>query len=269
MIDGKNEILHISDGRFSLDPGAAFGIVPRPVWSRYVEENPNGRIDNTANLLIIKSEKYVALFDSGLSDSFSEKMKEMFEIRPSKSFWSDLDGLLDGRKIDYFIESHLHFDHIGRAMEYINAGNTAKIVAQRDELYSWRKPDDLSRNSYPPVLRKRSAIMPVTGTVKFNSQISLVKTGGHTRGHQSLIYKGEKEIIYFGDIAPSSFHVRPTFITAIDHFPLETLEMKKKLIKKALKDDAIVVFNHDFRVPFAKLSGTVEKPIVEPYQFDS
>lgn len=269
MIDGNNEIYHIEDGRFSLDPGAAFGIVPRPVWSRKAEENENGRIDMTANILVIKNEKWVGLFDSGLSSAYDEKMKAMFEIRPSETFWDELKNILGDRSIDFFFETHLHFDHIGRALEYLKSGKQANIVAQRDEINDWRRPNDLSKNSYPPFLRKRNAMTALDGNKRINSHISVIKTGGHTRGHQALIYSGKKEIIYFGDIVPSSFHIRPPYITAIDHFPLDTLEMKKKLIRKAIRDNAVVVFNHDIVTPFATLSGDPDRPTVEPVVLDS
>ncbi len=264
MIDGDTEIFHITDGRFSLDPGAAFGIVPRPVWSRSVSENPNGRIDLTANILVFRTGKWIGLFDSGLSGHYDERMKKIFEIRPDPAFWDKAGEILAGRPIDYFFETHLHFDHIGRALEYARTASNFKILAQRDEIDAWRHPDDLSRNSYPPFPRKRNIFRGVYGSVRVNSRISLVRTGGHTKGHQALIYRGKREIIYFGDIMPSSFHVRPAYITAIDHYPLETLEMKKKLIRKAIRDRAIVVFNHDIELPFAELSGNPEKPEVNP-----
>lgn len=156
MIDGKNEIFFIRDGLFSLDPGAAFGIVPKPVWSRHVSENASGRIDMTANLLLIKTDKWVGMFDSGLSGSYTQKMKDIFEIRPSGTFWEETEKVLQGRPIDYFFQTHLHFDHTGRALEYSAAGNRARIVAQQEEITNSRKPNELSKNSYPAFPRRRN-----------------------------------------------------------------------------------------------------------------
>lgn len=269
MKDGNSEIYHITDGRFSLDPGAAFGMVPRPVWSRKVKENSNGRIDLTTNILLIKQEKWVGMFDSGLSNSYTDRMKQIFEIRPSETFWDDVHKILGNRKVDYFFQTHLHFDHIGRALEYISSGNKSRIVAQEEEISAMRRPNELSRNSYPATPRRRNVFSPVTGSRRINSSISLIFTGGHTVGHQALVYKGRREIIDFGDIVPTSFHLNAGHITAIDNFPLQTLEMKKKLIKKAIRDRAIVVLNHDYVTPFAELSGNPSKPDVEPFLFDS
>lgn len=269
MKDGNNEIYHITDGRFSLDPGAAFGIVPKPVWSRSEKENASGRIDLTTNMLLIKNEKWTAMFDSGLSSTYSERMKKIFEIRPSEGFWKDAGSFLNGRKIDHFFQTHLHFDHIGRAIEYLASGKHATIIAQEMEIKDCRKPNELSRNSYPPLPRKKGIFRAVTGSRKINSTVSVIYTGGHTAGHQALVYRGKREIIDFGDIMPTAFHLRPGYITAIDHFPLQTLEMKKKLIRKAIRDSAIVMLNHDIEMPFVELSGDPEKPEVHHYKFDS
>lgn len=269
MKDGKNEIFHITDGRFSLDPGAAFGIVPRPVWSRTEKENSNGRIDLTTNMLLIKNDRWVAMFDSGLSSNYSDRMKKIFEIRPSGTFWQDAEKLLNGRKIDHFFQTHLHFDHVGRALEYISSGNRSSMIAQENEIRDCRKLNELSRSSYPEFPRKRNMFRPVSGSKRINSSVSVIYTGGHTAGHQALVYKGKREIIDFGDIMPSTFHIRPGYITAIDHFPLQTLEMKKKLIRKAVNDRAIVMLNHDIETPFVELSGDPEKPEIHPYIFGS
>lgn len=269
MEDGNNYLAHISDGTFSLDPGAAFGVVPRPVWSRAVSENANGRIDLTANVLVIKNEKWTAMFDSGLSNGFPDRMKKIFEIKPSETFWNEAEKFAGTKKIDYFFQTHLHFDHVGRAYEYFSSGKQGKIFAQEKEISAGRKPNELSRNSYPELPKKRNVFHPLAGSRRINSTVSVVYTGGHTVGHQALIYNGKREIIDFGDIVPTSFHLRAGHITAIDHFPLQTLDAKKKLISKAIRDNAIVMLNHDYVTPFATLSGDPSKPDLEPFVFDS
>ncbi len=267
MEDESYQLSLLHGGDFSLDPGAAFGIVPTPVWSKRIKPNENGRIDMTTNTLLIRGPRWTGMFDSGLSDSLDERLKKFFEVKAPDSFWQNIRDLTGDRGVDYFFQTHLHFDHVGHAVEYINSGKYARIVAQRDEIYAWKRPNVLSKNSYIKFPRRRNIFISASGNTRINSRITLVKTGGHTQGHQALIYKGKIEIIYFGDIVPTSFHLKLPYVTAIDLFPLETVDMKRKLIRKAIRDHAIVIFDHDREIPAARLSGEVEKPVIEPFDF--
>ncbi len=58
-------------------------------------------------------------------------------------------------------------------------------------------------------------------------------------------------------------HIKPYYITAIDSYPIETLRMKKKLLKKAIRENISIVFNHDRENVMAKIYGTPEKPEME------
>ena len=48
----------------------------------------------------------------------------------------------------------------------------------------------------------------------------------------NVIERDDEVDRYPGDIFPSSFHIRPTHIPAIDSFPIESLHWKKVLLKK-------------------------------------
>ena len=71
-------------------------------------------------------------------------------------------------------------------------------------------------------------------------------TGGHTRGHMSLIFKsGGQTALYPGDICPSSFHLRRMWHLGYDLYPVETRRRKPRLLSEAADDQWWVLWNHD------------------------
>lgn len=259
------EISIIQAGSFSLDPGALFGITPREVWSRHFHPNGKERVDLTCNLLLVKDEHGSWLIDSGLSDSYGQWMNDFFEIKPSADFWKMLDDAAP-EGIDHFVLSHLHFDHSGRAIDYRFHAKTrgkGEIICQELEIREMRRPNPLEKNSYPTSMLRRVRFRALQGSSRLSTSLRTILTGGHTAGHQVIIYRGPREIIYFGDLVPTAFHARLTHISAIDNHPMDTLRMKKLLIRKAIRDQALCVFNHDWLSPTAVLSGDPEKPKIE------
>lgn len=264
------ELKIVRDGTFTLDPGAAFGITPREVWSRSFTENSRGRVSLTCNTLLIQEDNETWLVDAGLSERYEGNMKNFFEIRPSENFWKEIDEAAP-EGIDHFLISHLHFDHIGRAIDYRyreKGRGRGDIICQAREVNEMRRPGPLSVNSYPTPLLRNVRIRRISGSGRIKSYLFAVLTGGHTSGHQAVIYRGRREIIYFGDLVPTTFYARLTHITAIDSYPMETIRMKRRLIMKAIRERAVCVFNHDSETPCALLSGNPEKPSIEPVSLD-
>jgi glyoxylase-like metal-dependent hydrolase (beta-lactamase superfamily II) len=255
----------LEEGKFSLDPGAAFGTVPKPIWSRFVQPNMNYRIPMAANVVLVDNGNRSILVDSGLGSGYEEKFSSIFEINHNAGFLDELEGIVKAEKIGHIIHSHLHFDHCGNSLY----GNTrfpeAKLVFQKKELANLKHPNDLSRYNYRRPDRSIRNIVSVDGSSIILGFVRLIRTGGHTSGHQAVIIEGSSaELIYFGDIMPSSVHAKPTHITAIDQFPLDTLKFKKLLIKRAIRNRSICIFNHDTVVSAGYLEGTVDSPKVVP-----
>ena len=255
----------LEEGRFSLDPGAAFGTVPKPLWSKFVTPNQNYRIPMAANVLLVDNGDRSVLVDSGLGTGYDEKFRSIFEISQNPHFFEEISGLVKPRNVRYIIHSHLHFDHCGNSFYGEKKFPNAELVFQKAELFNLRHPNDLSRYNYRKPTSVMRNILSVDGSSHVLGSVRLIRTGGHTSGHQAIIIEGgSSEIIYFGDIMPSSVHAKPSHITAIDQFPLDTLKFKKLLIKRAIDRKSICIFNHDTKIPAGYLEGTVDSPKVVP-----
>lgn len=264
----QSEVRLLSDGYFTLDTGAIFGVVPRPIWSKYTSVNQNSRVRLALNIPLIVNERFSAMIDSGIGNIQDEKFRKIFEVEAAGDFHQQVSEHIDPKSLNYLVHSHLHFDHMGHSFGDSNSPEfeNATIIVQKDEIYGMKHPNEITRNNYRGSVTRKGARMmhAVEGSVRIKEGLSVIKTGGHTKGHQAIVYKnGLEELIYFGDLIPSSFHLKLPYITAIDNFPLETLYWKKKLITKAIKDHAVCIFNHDPETRAAYLSGELTNLKVE------
>jgi glyoxylase-like metal-dependent hydrolase (beta-lactamase superfamily II) len=93
-------------------------------------------------------------------------------------------------------------------------------------------------------------------------------TGGHTPHSQAVIIDGGGDrLIYPADIMPSSAHIRVPYVAAIDLDPATTMERKRWLNERMLKDDWIIAFDHDINFKFAKFREG-EKGRIEPVNIE-
>ncbi len=270
---GDSEVKLLSDGSFTLDPGAAFGIVPIPFWSRRFETTAAGRVRLATRIPYIIQPDFQFLIDSGIGGAPDAKYAKIFEMEKNEDLVAQVSEYGSPADIHMIIHSHLHFDHFGHSLDR-NDGHflfgKASLVAQKSEFGSYRKPADLTRVNYGRTDNKLLAAsrrIELEGSTRLKGGINIVHTGGHTAGHQVIIYSnGGHEMIYFGDLIPTSFHLRPTYVTAIDTFPLRTVEMKKKLLERAIRNKSICIFNHDMDTPAAQISGDLDNIKVEPVE---
>jgi len=72
---------------------------------------------------------------------------------------------------------------------------------------------------------------------------------------QTVCLKRAGETLYgFADLIPTRAHLPYPWIMGYDLFPTETLEAKKKLIPKAIEENWICLFYHDFAEPLCRLT---------------
>ncbi|MCL4341728.1 MAG: MBL fold metallo-hydrolase [Candidatus Thermoplasmatota archaeon] len=270
----KNEVSVrvITDGSFSLDPGAAFGVTPEPIWSRSFQRMANGRVKLALNTLLVSSGDISVLIDSGIGTHHEQKFAKIFNIEPDPCYIEKIKETVNPVNLRMIIHSHLHFDHAGNSFEKADGKKifrNALIVAQDEEFRQLSRQNELTRGNYSSYASRIKGFqrLRVKGNLRLLPWISVLRTGGHTPGHQAIIIQTDKhEVIYPGDLFPTSFHLQPNHITAIDYNSFETLAAKKMIIKRALRKNSVLILNHDLRNPSVQLHGTAEKPEFEPVE---
>ncbi len=71
-------------------------------------------------------------------------------------------------------------------------------------------------------------------------------TPGHTPYHQGLLIESDGEpLFYLADLAPTVAHLPLPWIMGYDVEPLVTLETKRRILRRAVDEKWLVVFEHD------------------------
>jgi len=287
---GKFDLIPISDGSFYLDGGTMFGVVPKLLWSKIVEPDNLNRVEIPLNCLLIKTPNANILLDTGIGNKLDEKFREIYSVKQPPDLETGLKNLgLKLEDIDFVINTHLHFDHCGWNTIYkpeFNAtdssgrpmsGNNeiiptfprAKYIIQKQEWYDATHPNERTRASYLKEnfipLENSGQLILVEGEYEVIPGIKVINTISHTKGHQSIMIESEgKKAIFWGDLMPTSAHIKIPYHTSFDLYPLELIELKKKFLKQAIAENWLLIFEHDPKVVFAYLIEENGKQTLKP-----
>ncbi|MBD3178212.1 MAG: MBL fold metallo-hydrolase, partial [Candidatus Latescibacteria bacterium] len=123
MKSGEFFIKPVMAGRFMLDGGAMFGVVPRVLWEKTNPADRNNRISMAMRSLYIDTGERKIIVDSGAGTKLSDKMVNIYQIE-SEDFSEVLsrEGI-DPESVTDVISTHLHFDHAGGLTFYDSDGN--------------------------------------------------------------------------------------------------------------------------------------------------
>lgn len=257
----------LETGRFKLDGGAMFGVIPKPLWNKTNPADERNRIDMTMRALCLRRGDRVILVDTGVGRKESGKFQNIFSIDFSVvSLETGLSALgVSAEEVTDVILTHLHFDHVGGCVR--NEGgdlgpmfpNATHYVQRRQ--WEWAMaPSDRDRASfiddnYLP-LREAGLLQLLDGEEEIFEDMELHIVDGHTFGQQLVrVRNGDASLLYAADLIPMSAHVPGPWIMGYDLQPLVTLKEKYEILTRAVGDRDILLFEHD---PFVE-AATVER----------
>src|SRR5262249_12527121 len=116
---GPYSIHLLETGRFWLDGGAMFGVVPKTLWSQVKPSDEKNRIEMAMKVLLILFEDRKVLVDVGAGHKFPQKLLEIYGLDYEHfTLKQSLQGHhLRPEDITDVILTHCHFDHVGGATE--------------------------------------------------------------------------------------------------------------------------------------------------------
>src|SRR5262249_28231175 len=131
----------------------------------------------------------------------------------------------------------------------------ARLVLQKGELDDAYAGCDLCKASYVEedwkLLREHELVNVVDGDADIAPGVRVVKTGGHTASHQIVeVGTGHSKAVFWGDLIPTSAHIRPHWVMAYDLYPMRVWEAKRELVARAVEQKWVSVFYHDPVSPF-------------------
>ena len=271
---GEYECLSIDLGSFYTDGGAMFGVVPKTLWEKKIPPDEMNRIPMRAVSLLIKGKGRNILVDTGYGTKLSEKSKKIYGITSCPDMEASLSkhGLTGNDITDVFI-THLHFDHTGGATcikgnQTIPSFPNAVYYIQKDQWEAAIHPNIRDKSSfiddnYLP-LEKKGLLRLTDGPEKLFPGIETIVTQGHTPGQQHLLIKGDRikdqESLFFcADLIPTAAHIPIAWNMAYDLDPLAIMQEKTKLLKRAIKENWILFFEHDPYITAARITEKNKK----------
>ncbi|MGH7617811.1 MAG: MBL fold metallo-hydrolase [Gemmatimonadaceae bacterium] len=264
---GRWRMHAIQAGGQRLDGGAMFGVVPKTLWEKRIAADERNRIQLGMRCLLIEHDVGLILIDTGAGNKEDQKFYDIYGIENAGSPTRLEDGIraagFSPDDITLVINSHLHFDHAGGNTIKDAAGTRpslpkARYVMQRGE-YEYathtneRTAASYFRHNFVPLVES-GLVDFLEGEQEIVPGIRGIPTPGHTPHHQGLLIESDGEkAFYIADLAPTVAHLSLAWIMGYDVEPLVTLETKRRILKRAVEEDWLVVFEHDATTAWAKI----------------
>ena len=260
------EIHAIDTGRFRLDGGAMFGVIPKVLWSKTNPPDDKNRIELALRTLLLDDGEKRILIDTGIGTKFDKKHAKIYGIDHDRL---NLDVELE--KVGYAREdisdvflTHLHFDHAG-GTTYRKNGKlslTFPKATYHVEKSHWEWAQKPSKRDKASFLGENYRLMAESGVLNLFDgdkdhlfdNTTILKVHGHTP-HMSLLKIQDKsqQLLYCADLIPTASHIPLPFIMGYDLNALQTLKEKEEILLQAYQEDWILFLSTTLTAMLLKL----------------
>ena len=268
---GRFRLHVVADGKFKLDGGAMFGVVPKALWSQKKAADSENRIDMGTNCLLVEAGSDLVLVDTGLGDKQDEKYQRTFAYEAGARRLPEAirDAGFALEDVTRVVLTHLHFDHCGWNTRLDALGNpvatfpNARYFMSRGEVEHARLPNERDRSSYfawnwEPLI--------AAGQVELFDDACEVVPGVRAEkapGHNAdmcvvTVVDGDARAIFLADLVPTQAHAPVPWIMGYDLYPLQSMSSKKLWLPRLAAEGWIGIFAHDADRPVGRI--VEEKP---------
>lgn len=250
----------INTGFFKLDGGAMFGVVPKTLWSRTNPSDENNLCTWAMRCLLVEEGNRLVLIDNGIGDKQDAKFFSHYYLHGDYSLERSLkaNGFDRTEITDNFL-THLHFDHCGGGVKYME-NNSNRFEMTFPQARYWTNEDHWNWATVPNLREKASFLkenilpMQESGQLEFLdlnkgqlfSGFDFFTADGHTDKQMipKIQYKG-RTLVFAADLLPSVGHIPLPYVMGYDTRPLITLEEKGKFLEEAAQNNYVIFLEHD------------------------
>jgi glyoxylase-like metal-dependent hydrolase (beta-lactamase superfamily II) len=254
---------------FLVDGGAMFGVIPKVLWSRVYQADNNNLITLPLRSLIVETGRHVILVDTGWGDKQDEKFFRHIHLHGGEGLIPGLHkkGYTPENITDVFL-THLHADHCGGCIKRNKVTNGFELTFPEATYHVSRTQWEWAVKNNP---REEDSfleenILPLGQSGRLNlvdeegelfPGFSVIMCYGHTPGLMiPVIHYEDKTLVYTGDLIPTVAHIPLIWNMSYDIESLKTIAEKENLLKIALENNYILIFQHDVNVECCTLEMT-------------
>jgi glyoxylase-like metal-dependent hydrolase (beta-lactamase superfamily II) len=272
---GPYTVRFVSGGRFRLDGGAMFGVVPKTLWSRVAPADEKNRIQMRMNCLLIEGNGQRVLVDAGSGTKVDAKFRDIYAIEKPEGLIDELAAAgVEPGAVNTVALTHLHFDHCGGGTTRGEDGAVrptfpnAHYLIRRQEWDDAHHANERNRASYfsenyDPLAESGQLILHKEN-IEILPGVWMKCLPGHTLGHQGVFFDlpGERAL-YTVDLIPTVAHLPLPFIMGYDLYPMTTLETKRAILRDAVREQWLLLFEHDPEHLAIRVSGEPHRVVFQ------
>ena len=246
-------------GRFRLDGGAMFGVVPKTMWERLLPPDEFNRVPMVMRILLVRGQGRTIVVDVGSGGGHSEKNRQIYAFEDTEHLADAIrsKGVETGEVTDVLL-THLHFDHGAGVVE--PDGDDWRLIfpgalhhVQRSQWQHALEPNARDRASYYEdrlrVMEREGVLRLYDGPWSLGAGFDLLVFNGHTPGQQlPVIGGGEGSAFFCGDLFPTHHHLPTPYVMSYDLFPLTAMDEKVGLLERATAGQWVLCFEHDAEI---------------------
>jgi glyoxylase-like metal-dependent hydrolase (beta-lactamase superfamily II) len=268
---GGFRITLVREDIYWWDGGAMFGVVPKTLWSRHSACDDLNRVPLGFNCYIVETGEHTILLDTGGGDKLDARRRERMKLPARATPLAETIAAagIAPERIDIVVNSHLHWDHCG--WNTTMTGSIARPTFPGAVYYTRRGEWEhahrrLARDSvayidanYDPLV-DAGRMRLIDADTEVAPGVWLRVAPGHTADMMVVTAtSGGGTFCFLTDLAPTAAHVTPTWVTAFDLDPVQTIDSKVLWLGAAERGGWICGFGHETEMDFARIVEREQK----------
>ena len=258
-----------------------FGVVPKKLWERTNPADSNNLCPWAMRSLLVENGDKLILIDCGLGDKQNEKFFSHYHPHGEDGLDKSLStaGFSRDDITDVFL-THLHFDHVGGAVEWNDGRNGYRPAFKNATFWSnkrhWEWATEPNARERASFLSENILPLEESGQLKFidaSEDAIRIDTGlgfdafivnGHTDAQMCPIIKHNGEtLVFMADLLPSVGHIPIPYVMGYDTRPMLTLDERKRIFNEAADNGYHLFLEHDSANEVCTLKQTEKGPRVD------
>jgi glyoxylase-like metal-dependent hydrolase (beta-lactamase superfamily II) len=253
---GPMTVHPLVEGHLAIDGGTLFGAVPRALWGRRYAPDEHNRVGLVSRVMLIERGARRILVDAGIGSRWDGHHRALHGFEQGSRLDAALAHLgLARDAITDVVLTHLHFDVAGglcreEGGELRLSFPKATVHLQRRHWKWAHQPSDKDQGSFREadfaLLERSGQLHLLEGGTELCEGVTLFVSEGHTVGMQLVrLEHGDETLAFLGDLVPTTAHLHAPWVSALDLYPLTSIEEKKQVLAQAVEERWRVVFSRD------------------------